>query len=118
MRTNVSPRELALDLLERSRCRVKMAAVLTDTDGFIFAWGWNHAGARGLGEHAEAHALSRANKKRVKGAKVTVAGKRKDAYVKSLPCLEKCFPMLVRAGVHEIEYHDKEGKWESLEIHT
>lgn len=69
------PRELAIDLLPRSICAVQVAAVLADGHG-IFAWGWNSVG-NGLGEHAEAAAIRRANKKRLKGATIYIASQRK-----------------------------------------
>ena len=67
-----APEELALSLTRRSICRVKMAAVIYDSRG-VFSWGWNH-GSGGKGIHAEVHAISRANPKRLKGATIVVAG--------------------------------------------
>lgn len=114
MKTSICPRQLALDLCERSICKVKMAAVLSDPDGRIFAWGWNHPGPDSLGMHAEEMALSRANRTRVRGATITVAGFRRRNLVKSRPCLEKCFPRIVKAGVARVEYHTKEGVWKTM----
>ena len=81
MEKNLTPRELALDLLDRSSCNVQVAAVLSDNHG-IFAWGWNHNPTNPnkiKGIHAEAHAISRSNKKRLENAVLTVAARRKRA---------------------------------------
>lgn len=81
------PRQLALDLQGRSTCAVKVGAVITDRHHNIMAWGWNHMGLTGLGEHAEAAAIRRANKWRLEGATMWVAGRRSRP-VFSKPCLE------------------------------
>ena len=60
------PRQLAVDLLPRSTCLVQVAAVIADKRG-IFSWGWNSSGVTGYGEHAEAAAIRRANKRRLRG---------------------------------------------------
>ena len=81
--------------------------MLTDHRGRHFEWGWNHAGC-GLGEHAEQHALRRANPARVSGATITVYGRRRASGhpVLSWPCAE-CLAALVRAGVANVAYFDK-----------
>jgi len=77
------PRQLALDLLARSDGKVQMSAVLSDKHGRVLAWG-GMAGTR----HAEEHALSRANPRRVAGSTVTVAGRRAKSrnLVHARPC--------------------------------
>jgi pyrimidine deaminase RibD-like protein len=86
MQTNKLPSALAMDLLERSSCNVQVAAILSDKRG-IFAWGWNHCVING-GKHAEFSAIEGANKKRLKGATLTVIAKRKKN--KSIICAKPC----------------------------
>ena len=43
MRTKIDPWKLSLALMKRSPCRVQVGAVVTDREGRVFAWGWNHA---------------------------------------------------------------------------
>lgn len=120
MNTHRDPRELAIDLLDRSRTNVQVTAVLSDSHG-IFSWGWNHTdGKRGV--HAEEHAIERANKKRLTGAKLTVTGRRKRSknFVcarpcdyprrdgsRSLPCME----LAKKYSIAVVEYTDKDGSW-------
>lgn len=106
MNTNVSPRQLALDLCSRSPCRTKMAAVIYDKWG-IFSWGWNHPGEDGLGEHAEVHAIKRANPKRLKGAGIVVAGLKPSGkgLVVSLPCVA-CRAYIRAVGIDRVAWFD------------
>ncbi len=95
-----------------------MAAVISDNYG-IFSWGWNHPGPKSEGIHAEQHALIRANRKRLKGARLTVAGLRKKSgnKVLSRPCDDEdwsCLALARKAGIHAIEYHTKDGGWRKL----
>src|ERR1700675_2296885 len=118
MNTRKSARELSVDLLPRSICRVGVTAVLSDNWG-IFGWGWNHVGD-GTGEHAEAHAIGRASKQRLPGSTLTVFGKRRKSagygggFVMSFPCPE-CYRLAVKYHVRRIEYHTKEG-WKTLDL--
>lgn len=119
MNTKVLPRELALDLCERSTCRWQMAAVLSDARG-IFAWGWNHmlkdAPEVGAGMHAERFAIMmRANRKRLQGARLTVAGKRGVRDILSKPC-PQCFALAIKYKIKTIEYLTKEGTWETIKL--
>lgn len=116
MNKGCSARALALDLLSRSPCGVMVAAVLSDNNG-IFAWGWNHyrtfrsEGSPGI--HAEEHALSRANRKRLSGSLLTVAGIRRGGkWVYSRPCEKKCLILAKKHGVTAVEFTTKEGGWE------
>lgn len=88
------PRVLAVDLLPRSICSVQVTAVITDAGGSIISWGWNNVG-RGFGQHAEAHAISRANKDRLWYGTIYVAALRNKTGnpVLSRPC-EKCQELL------------------------
>jgi pyrimidine deaminase RibD-like protein len=100
-----SPRELALILLHRSRCRVQVAAVIWDKKG-IFSWGWNHLNNDAKGTHAEAHAIARANRERLYGARITIAAKRRknQAQILAKPC-ENCMELLKSFDL--IEYTTK-----------
>ncbi len=106
------PRSLATDLTYRSTCNVQVAAVLFDRKG-IFAWGHNHMGSTGFGEHAEVHALSRANRKRLKGASIAIAGKRKSAVVPSRPCTD-CLKRLLKVQIGAIYIQGRNGEWERI----
>lgn len=107
------PRELATDLLNRSICRVKVAAVIADKAG-ISGWGWNSAGA-GWGLHAEAHAIGRTNPVRLhSGATIYVAStrKRNGKIVSSKPCAD-CAYLIGKHGL-KVEYRDANGEWIKL----
>jgi len=110
------PRVLSEQLVQRSLCRVQMASVIHDSHG-IFAWGWNNVGANGLGEHAECCAIRRANRSRLKGSHVTVAGIRKKSRrtVISLPCMD-CMVALKRSQIRWVTYHDKHGDWKTIDL--
>lgn len=111
MMTNKDPRELADALTRRSICAVQVSAVLADTHG-VFGWGWNSAGVTGLGEHAEAAAVRRANRKRLAGATIYVAARRRrnGKMVVAAPCLG-CQTKL--RGVRVV-YRDSGGIWRSV----
>lgn len=106
---------LAQQLLARSVCRVQMSAVIADRAG-IFAWGWNHAGTDGLGEHAECCAIRRANPTRLRGAVITIAGRRTRTGrpVVSLPCMD-CMDAILKCGIATVIYHDKSA-WHTLRL--
>lgn len=107
MNLNLDAKDLVIDILERSTCAVMVGAVIEDNHG-IFSWGWNHSGD-GYGEHAEMHALGRANPKRLLGAVIYVAAKRfrNGRIVFSRPCGE-CMPQL--KGM-DVWWRGKDGKW-------
>ena len=111
MRKPPDPRELAEAILKRSICNVKVGAVLADKNG-IFAWGWNHMGESGYGVHAEVHCLSRANKSRLAGATLYVAGARArtGGAVPARPCAD-CAKKIV--GVGKIVWRDSDSTWRS-----
>lgn len=112
MNTRCTPEQLAIDLLDRSRCTVQVAAVIADKHG-IFSWGVNHIGFDGYGMHAEAEAIRRANRSRLAGAILRVAGRRMKSQnpVNSRPC-EACQRLLKRVG--GVMYRDKDGVWKWL----
>ena len=110
------PRDLVVGLLERSICKVQVAAVLADNWG-IHAWGHNHMGFRGNGMCAEAFCLSRANRKRLPNAVMYVAAKRKrnGKIVTARPCLEcQGFVKVCK----DVVYRDGEGEWCSFSKET
>ena len=109
------PRKLAVDLLPRSICSVQVAAVIADDSG-IFSWGWNSVGS-GLGEHAEAAAIRRANKDRLETATIYVAAQRNrnGKIVLSKPC-EDCAKRLRAAGIYLVYYRLASGRWEVRDI--
>ena len=93
-----------------------MAALIYDSHGII-SWGWNHQGDSGYGTHAEQHAISRANRSRLKNATIIVAGIRKRNFVYALPCKEKCFPLIQKVGISRIEFFSKT-HWVELELYN
>lgn len=105
-------KELAEQILNRSICHVKVGAVLADSQG-VFAWGWNHAGPTGMGQHAEIHCLTRANRKRLAGATMYIAGARTRTgkAVPARPC-----PDCARAtaAVGRIVWRDSDGTWKEM----
>lgn len=102
---------LALDLLHRSTCNVQVASVIADSWGVV-SWGWNSAGSTGYGEHAEAAAIRRANRKRLKGATIYVAAQRRKhgGAVMALPC-KACQEIIKAAGISLIIYRNGQGEW-------
>lgn len=108
-----NPKDVVTKLLKRSTCRVQVAAVLSDKKG-VFAWGINHMGSDGFGEHAEINCLKRANPKRVPGAVMWVAARREKSKnpVIARPC-PACWP-IARQCLYVI-YRDKDGEWKRAE---
>lgn len=111
MNTHRSPREIAEAMLSRSVCLVQVGACLEDSHG-VFSWGWNSVGASGYGIHAEAHAILRANRGRLKGATIYVASKRIHSRNPntSRPCLG-CQILLQGMGIKAVWWRDKNGDW-------
>lgn len=104
------PRELAIDLLPRSICRVQVAAVIADAHG-IFSWGWNSVG-NGDGEHAEAAAIRRSSRHRLRRATIYIASRRKrnKKMVCSKPCPE-CWGLLEGSGLRKVCWLEANGVW-------
>lgn len=104
------PKELAETILNRSTCNVMVGAVIRDGVGVI-SWGWNSSGPDGYGQHAEAHAISRANQDRLRHATIYVASKRKSTgkWVVSKPCPD-C-QRLVDKWELKVKYIGKDGVW-------
>ncbi len=108
------PRQLAIDLLDRSTCRVQVAAALVDSDSRYVSWGWNSSGSDGMGCHAEAHCWTRASRRRLEGSRMFVAAKRKKSgsVICARPC-EACQPFLEPFGITAY-FRDKDGLWKPL----
>lgn len=108
----ITPKEFVEKLLKRSNCSVQVAACLSDKRG-IFAWGWNHEGSSGFGEHAEIAALKKANPKRVSGSVCWVAARRKKSRnaVLAKPCAA-CWPAVRQCWW--VVYREKDGSWTTL----
>lgn len=115
MNKNKIPIELALDVARRSICRVKMGAVILDSKGRIISWGWNHhLSTDGPGNHAETHAIKRANPKRLPFSTIYTAGIRpkKHNFVYARPC-SSCQQIIKAVGIEKMVWMDKEGKMRS-----
>ena len=97
MTKKLNPIELAESLAKRSPCSVKVGAVIYDDHG-IFSWGWNNVGSTGFGICAERHAISRANRKRLKESTIVIFSTRRNKQITSLPCM-KCALSIRRAGI-------------------
>ena len=106
------PRELVIALLKRSICAVQVAAVLTDRWG-TYSWATNHIGFDGLGQHAEAECLRRANRRRLEGSTLYVAAvrRRNGKVLSGRPC-EACSRIIRRVGT--VVYRDSGGVWRLL----
>lgn len=109
MRKPASARELAVDILTRSSCSVKVGAAIEDNNGIV-SWGWNGP-AGGLGIHAEAHAILRSNRKRLSGATIYVASirGRNGKIILSKPC-EDCQRLIDKWNLRT-EYRHNDGNW-------
>lgn len=109
MNTKRDPREIAETILHRSICSVRVGACI-EKNGRIVSWGWNGVSS-GFGLHAEAHAISRANRDRLNGATIFVASERlrNGKVVFSKPC-DECQALLDKWGVLA-HYRNGEGKW-------
>jgi tRNA(Arg) A34 adenosine deaminase TadA len=114
--TRLPIEELVEIILRRSVCRVQMGAVIYDSHG-VFAWGWNHAGENGLGEHAEVHAMRRANKRRLAGATLVVAGRYRKSrgIVEAKPC-GLCLGMALDKGLGRVVYRGSDGVWRAIRL--
>lgn len=120
MRKSEDPREVALDILLRSVCRIPVAAVLHDRNG-IFSLGWNHAVVKNnqsTGMHAEEHAIRRANPSRLFGATLTVAGRyrKSGSWIYARPCEKSCLRLAKRCGIQRIQYTARGRRWEELDL--
>jgi cytidine deaminase len=105
-----SAERLAEDILERSKCSVKVGASIQDATG-ILAWGWNSEGFDGYGLCAEAHAITRANRKRLRGSTIYVAGMRarNGKLVPARPCID-CQKLIDKWQLKVI-WRDNDGSW-------
>ena len=122
MNKNRPPQDLVLDLTRRGEHRVfMMAAVIVDPRGYIFSWGWNHNLERpvdGSSAHAEVHAIRRANRSRLGGATIYVAGRRRgtNRILFSKPCSD-CERRIRKTGITMIVYSNPDSPtgWSTLQ---
>lgn len=110
MRKPANVRQLASDILGRSRCSVQVGAAIADNGGII-SWGWNSEGFDGMGLHAEAHAILRANRKRLRHATIYIASirRRNGKLVPSKPC-EDCQKLVDKWELRVI-WQNNNGEW-------
>lgn len=103
-------RILAVDILERSNCSVQVGASIEDNTGII-SWGWNGMGFDGCGLHAEAHAILRANKKRLTGSTIYIASlrNRNRRIIISKPC-DVCQKLINKWKLKAV-WRDYNGEW-------
>ena len=112
MNMRLGERALAEYFAKRSACKVQVGAVLSDNWG-IFRGRWNHPGPNCEGAHAEAEALKKVNRKRLTGAKITVAAFRNGKMILARPCEAICLPLLKKYKLKTMEYTTKEGVWKT-----
>ena len=81
----------------------------------MVGWGWNGVGS-GWGEHAEAAAIRRSNRRRLSGATIYVAAERfrNGHIVTARPCSE-CIRKIRRAGIGVVMYRNPNGEWWEFE---
>ena len=106
-----TPEDLATYILERSSCSVKVGAVLVDKAGRIYSWGQNHMGFDGMGQCAEAYAISRATRWRLPGSTIYVASMRarNRKPICSKPC-PSCQALLAKHGINAY-YREASNLW-------
>jgi len=109
LNTRQLPEELAFDLARRSpHPEYRMAAVLIDHRGRIFAWGWNHPSTRKLqkfhSNHCEYHAISRASRHRLPGATIVVVALRKNNNVVTAKPCENCLALILKHQIAKVVY--------------
>ncbi len=116
MNKNRLPQDLAIDLLKRSQGLIfQVAAVIADKHGII-SWGWNHREGNGS-IHAEIHAMSRANPKRLCNATIYVVckGRSSTKLHNARPC-NNCMLLIKKRGFMKVIYSDNYSKTEWSEI--
>lgn len=104
------PRQLAVDILARSICSVRVGSCVTDAAGAIISWGWSQVGD-GYGLCAERHAIRRANVNRLWYGTIYVASERKrnNKIIMSRPC-EVCRKVIDKFEL-TVFYRDAQGEW-------
>lgn len=108
------PRELALDLIDRSICTIQVGACIADNWG-VYSWGWNSMGSDGLGQCAETHAIKRANKARFNSTStIYVASRRRrnGKVVPAKPCAD-CAYIIGKWGL-KVKWRDNDGEWKDM----
>lgn len=108
IKNNYNTIELATIIAKRSECKIKVGCIIYDRYG-IFAWGWNHSGD-GYGMCAERHAISRANRARLKNAELLVLSFRRGKRITSRPCIA-CAMAIRAAKIVKTIYQNDRGKF-------
>ena len=110
MKKPVDARDLAIDIYSRSHCAVRVGAAIEDNYG-IYSWGWNSEGPSGFGQCAEKHAIARANKARLLGSTIYVAGQRRrnSKAVTSKPC-GSCQKLIDKWELN-VYWRNHDGRW-------
>lgn len=127
MNTRRPPEELAEIVSRRSLCKTQVGAVLHDAYGRILAWGWNNdGGIKQMGECAERHAMKRANRRRIRGARLVVFAKRvkSGSQLLALPCgyhengahSEGCFQLALDKGIRKVKFTLKGEGWGEINL--
>ena len=112
MNTHRDPRELVLALTKRADFKFQVACVIADKQG-VFSWGWAHSLVnKYTSMHAEIHALSRANRERVKGAIMYVAAtpRGQDRFVLAFPC-DNCRLYLNNYQIRQVIFTTPSQTW-------
>ena len=111
MNMRLCPKDLVVALATRSSCEYRASALIRDAVGVISV-GWNGPGHHGFGEHAEAAAIRRANKRRLRGATLYVATERGTGRnpIFSRPCIV-CRKLIKRWGIRNVIWREKKGVW-------
>jgi len=117
VRKDKLPQQLAIDIMHRSVCNVMVGAVIYDYSGRLIGWGHNNSGPDGNGICAEKMAIRRANRSRLRGATIYIAGAWKCSgnYVVAKPC-GSCYALLKKHGVSKVCNIRKDGTWEEWGI--
>lgn len=109
MNKNRDPKEIAEAMIKRSICMISVGACIATKDS-VHSWGHNHVGFDGRGEHAEASAIRRSNKKRIIGQTIYVAGEYRNAnFVNAKPC-EECQKLIDKFNL-KVVWRNKRGEW-------
>lgn len=126
MNTRRPATDLALDILSRSTYKIsKLGAVIYDNFGII-SWGWNHWYLNDGNYdtpptiHAEVHAITRANRKRMRGSIMVIACKmrsEKNVHL-AMPC-EKCMKRIIKVGIKKIIFTNPRSPtlWSTIELY-
>lgn len=99
-------------MMYRSTAGYQVGSCIVDPSGRVMSWGWNGVGATGYGLHAEAHAILRGNRTRMRGATLYVASRRKASgnAIYSKPCLG-CQILIQAVKIARVYWREKDNVW-------